>query len=291
MNSLAAALKYFDAWNRRDARGIVKTFEAGGTYRDPTTEPLTGEAIGAYAQGLWSAFPDLSFEIVGAGETSPGHVAAQWIMRGTNSGSMFGLPPTGRPVVMHGADFVEVNADDLLTSVTGYFDSRVIPDQLGLQVVVQPHQVGPVSLGTAAAMQSGKKTKPGAFGITELRAKSATHAQQVTGLSRQILGQIAEKPGFIGWVGVEIGERMMTITAWEDPADLQQTMSGGIHRDAVSEFMKGDMASSGITSVWIPGHMNARQVRCKECARMVNYDQDAGKCRCGAVLPEPPPYW
>jgi steroid delta-isomerase-like uncharacterized protein len=289
--SLDAAHKYFDAWNRRDAKGIVATFGVGGTYSDPTTKPLTGDAIGAYAQGLWSAFPDLSFEIVGIGETSSGHVAAQWIMRGTNSGSMWGLPPTGRQVVLPGADFVEVHADGLLKSVTGYFDSRGVPDQLGLQVIVQPHQLGPVSFGTSVAMQSGKKTKPGAFGITELRAQSATHAQRVSELSRQIVGQIAEKPGFIGWVGIQIGDRMMTITAWEDPNDFHQTMGGGLHREAIDEFMKGDMAISGITSVWVPGHMNARLVRCKECARMDNYDRDAGKCRCGAVLPEPQPYW
>jgi predicted ester cyclase len=47
--------------------------------------------------GLWAAFPDLSFEVASAGEAGPGLVAAQWIMRGTNLGSMMGLPPTGSP--------------------------------------------------------------------------------------------------------------------------------------------------------------------------------------------------
>jgi steroid delta-isomerase-like uncharacterized protein len=291
LNSLKPAQKYFDAWNARDSKTIVQTFAPVGTYRDPTTEALSGDAIGAYAEGLWAAFPDLSFEISNLGEMSPGRVAAQWIMRGTNSGSLAGLPPTGRAVVAYGADFVEVNSDGLLQSVTGYFDSRAVPDQLGLQVIVQPHRMGPVSFGTSVAVQSGKRVQPGAFGITELRALSATQAERVTDLSRRIVAQIAEKPGFIGWVGVQIGERMMTITAWESADDLQQTMSSGIHREAIDEFMKGEMASGGITSVWVPGQMNARLVRCSQCARVVNYDKNGGACRCGATLPQPQPYW
>ena len=54
---------YIDAWNRHDAARIVATFAERGTYTDPTTAgPLAGAAIAAYAQSLWDAFPDLSFE-------------------------------------------------------------------------------------------------------------------------------------------------------------------------------------------------------------------------------------
>ena len=45
---------------------------------------------------LWQAFPDLSFEIVSQAETGGGRLAAEWLMRGTNTGSFRGLPPTGR---------------------------------------------------------------------------------------------------------------------------------------------------------------------------------------------------
>src|SRR5664279_301529 len=40
--------------------------------------------ICAYATGLWSSFPDLTFEEESIGETGTNTVAAQWIMRGTN---------------------------------------------------------------------------------------------------------------------------------------------------------------------------------------------------------------
>ena len=64
MTSLDIVKQYLDAWNVYDAEAIVKTFAADCTYRDPTTGEITGEAIASYAKRLWSAFPDLSFEIV-----------------------------------------------------------------------------------------------------------------------------------------------------------------------------------------------------------------------------------
>ena len=57
---------------------------------------------------LWDAFPDLTFEIISKAHTGPESVAAQWLMRGTNTGSLQGLPPTGRSVEVPGADFIEV---------------------------------------------------------------------------------------------------------------------------------------------------------------------------------------
>ena len=109
MQAMQVAQCYFDAWNRRDAEAIVATFGKGGTYSDPSAgEGLVGEAIAAYAKNMWSAFPDLVFDIRSIGHTEEGIVAAQWLMRGTNTGSFRGLPPTGRAVVLTGADFIQV---------------------------------------------------------------------------------------------------------------------------------------------------------------------------------------
>src|SRR5262245_18133581 len=138
MSALNAAKRYFDAWNRRSPVDIVGAIQSGGTYEDPMTGgPLSGSAIAQYAGGLFEAFPDLSFEIVSAAETGPTSVAAQWIMRGTNTGSMNGAPPTGRTVTLPGADFITTNGD-MVASVKGYFDTADVPRQLGMQVIVQP---------------------------------------------------------------------------------------------------------------------------------------------------------
>ncbi len=111
---------YTDAWNRHDAAGIVATFAECGTYTDPTTAgPLVGAAIAAYAQSLWEAFPDLSFEVVSLSPNDQGFVSAEWLMKGTNTGPMMGLPPTGRSIALAGADFARVDGGKIL-SLQGY---------------------------------------------------------------------------------------------------------------------------------------------------------------------------
>ena len=97
MTSIECVRRYFKAWSDRDADAILASLVDGGTYQDPSTVvPIGGEALRGYVEGLWSAFPDLSFEEESVGETGEGTVAAQWLMRGTNTGSMMGLPPSGK---------------------------------------------------------------------------------------------------------------------------------------------------------------------------------------------------
>ena len=134
MNPLEIAQQYFNGWNAHDPSAVLATLGDEGTYTDPMTGgPLRGEALAGYMNVLYEAFPDTSFEIVTAGLAAPDLVAAQWIMRGTNSGPMMGLPPTGKAIVLAGADFIRVSGDRI-ASVQGYFDSKAIPDQLGLGV-------------------------------------------------------------------------------------------------------------------------------------------------------------
>src|SRR5215208_5548889 len=137
MRPTEVARRYIDAWNARTPSEIAGMFLESGTYTDPVTAgPLTGDAIAQYAGNLFSAFPDLSFEITSNGE-APAGVVLQWIMRGTNSGSLRGLPPTGKTIKLPGIDVIRVSGDKVL-SVTGYFGRQTMLEQLGLQVVVQP---------------------------------------------------------------------------------------------------------------------------------------------------------
>jgi steroid delta-isomerase-like uncharacterized protein len=294
MKPLNVAHTYFNAWNNHDAAGIVACFAEGGAYTDPSTGgPLTGSAIGDYAAGLWAAFPDLSFEIVSAAPAGDQVVAGQWIMRGTNHGSMNGLPPTGRQVELPGADFITVEGDKI-RSVVGYFDSRAVPQQLGLQIVVQPHAAGPFTFGTAVSVQTGKRTKPGAFSITALQLQPdhvAEELELVRNYSRPIAVEMLNMEGFISFVGVTIAGRMVTITAWENADNPRQLMQGGTHQKAMETFYGPDHFSGGATGVYIPERINTMWTRCPACGQMVSYEQQAGVCRCGQPLPEHPPYF
>jgi steroid delta-isomerase-like uncharacterized protein len=291
MKPLDVARGYFDAWNRRDSAAIVAAFAEGGTYADPLAGTLTGPAIGAYAAGLFAAFPDLSFDIVSAAPAGDEAVAAQWLMRGTNSGPFRGTPPTGRAVALPGADFIAVDGDRV-RAVQGYFDSRAVPEQLGLQVIVQPRRAGPFTFGTGAQVHSGSTARPGAFGLTVLTARSPDEVEEVQGYSRRVAQEMLAMPGFIGWLGVIAGDRMFTITAWEKPEDARPLMRGGAHKEAMDRFFSPTgVAACASTSVWQPHHLNPLWVRCITCGQMVAAEGDAPRCACGADLPRDLPYW
>ncbi|HYV62729.1 MAG TPA: ester cyclase, partial [Bryobacteraceae bacterium] len=268
MNPLEIAQQYFDAWNRRDAAAVLATFTADGTYCDPASGGrLRGEALKGYITGLWAAFPDLSFEIASQGLAGEQLVAAQWIMHGTNTGSMMGLPPTGKSVTVPGADFIRV-VGGKIQMVDGYFDSRAVPEQLGLQVLVQPKEIGPFAFGNANRAWTGKNMKPGAFSITVLEARSPDEIQAVQQQSQAILQEMFAMNGFLGFVGATVGSRMMTISAWENPRDPRQLLAGGAHADAMKKFFGTELAAGGFTSVWVPDRINTRWVRCGGCHRM-----------------------
>lgn len=288
MTLLEMARRYLDAWNAHDADAIVGTFADGGTYRDPTTGPLTGDAIGAYAKGLWGAFPDLSFDIASVAEIGVGRVLAEWTMRGTNTEAFRGLPPKGRSIAVSGVDVFEIEASGI-RSVTGYFDSLAVPEQLGLQVLVQPFAVGPFSFGSATAVQSGKKTKPGAFAITTIwNAEEQT--AEVRELTRATAAEMLKMDGFIGVSVFRIGGRGVTISAWEGPDHVKQLRKGGAHAEAMRRFW-AELGDAAFTSVWIPDHINPLFVRCAACRKMNDYDMHAGVCSCGEPLPEAPSYF
>jgi len=288
MTCLDVAKQYLDAWNAHDADAILKTFAADGSYCDPTTGEISGDAISANAKRLWSAFPDLSFEIVTITEAGADKIMVEWVMKGTNTGSFQGLPPTGRAISLPGIDVIENRAGGI-KAVKGYFDTRTVPVQLGLQVLVQPYEVGPFSFGNSIAVQSGKKTKPGAFGITTIW-NDDSQTEEIRTITREIATEMLRMDGFIGVSFFRIGDRGVTISAWEKPEHTKQLFNGGAHSEAMRKFWS-ELGSSAYTSVWGPDHINRLWVRCTACRKMNAYEENSGVCSCGRQLPEAPSYF
>jgi len=288
MTCLDVAKRYLDAWNARDADAILETFDANGTYCDPTTGEISGAAIGANARRLWSAFPDLSFEIVTLADAGTDRAVVEWVMKGTNTGSFHGLPATDREISLPGVDVIESRAG-LIRAVKGYFDTQTIPDQLGLQVLVQPFKVGPFSFGNSVAVQSGKKTKPGAFGITTIWNDDA-QTEEIRTITREIATEMLRMEGFIGVSFFRIGDRGVTISAWEKSEHTKQLFNGGAHSEAMRKFWS-ELGNGAYTSVWVPDHINRLWVRCTVCRKMNACEDNSGVCSCGQQLPEPPSYF
>lgn len=291
MSAIDAAQRYFDAWNRHDPARIVATFVDGGTYEDPTTGGrLTGEAIGESAARLFAMFPDLSFDVISKAATGESTVAAEWLMKGTNTGPLPGdMPPLGRTVALPGADFIETEGDKV-RSVTGYFDQSTMLTQLGLAVNPMPAEaIGPFSFGGGVHVTAGKPAKPGAFTITTLNVRSDEEQKQVADASREIAMEMLGMPGFLGFAGLTFGRRMFTITAWEDETGPQQLLGSSKHREAAKRMYRDDFTTGGMLSVWKPERIRML-VRCATCGELADRELSPS-CSSGHPLPEAHRYY
>jgi steroid delta-isomerase-like uncharacterized protein len=290
MHSTDLTRRYIEAWNSRSPAAIAGMFEAGGTYIDPASNgPLSGAAIAAFADALFAAFPDLSFEIVSNAEAGPS-VVLEWIMNGTNTGSLRGLPPTGKRIAVPGIDVIRLRGDRI-ERLQGYFDRQTMLEQLGLQVVVQPQQVGPINFGVSTRVRSGNTATPGAFSLTMLDARDEAAVQEVRLHSRRVMLAMPAMPGFLSFLGIVVARRLYTVSAWTDPEKAHAVMLDGAHKEATAAFFKSNLATAFHSSIWAPVRMGPRWQRCASCARMMAADNGSERCQCGAALPEAQPFW
>jgi steroid delta-isomerase-like uncharacterized protein len=291
LTSRAHVQRYFQAWNDRDPAAVVAALDQGGTYVDPNVagRPLSGEALAAYARGLFDSFPDLHFEVTELGTAPGGVTVARWLMRGTNTGPLRGAPPTGRSVALPGVDLI-ATSDTGLRSVEGFFDRQTMAEQLGLQVLVQPHAAGPFRFGYSVRTDAGRVVRPGAISLTWIEARSPAEAEEVRAVARPLAAELREVPGFLSWMGMGIGDRLFTITAWESEQAARQVMGKRLHQEAVKRFFSEDFAAAVHTEVWSAGRLNPLWVRCPACRRLTDA-ATAEVCECGRRLPEAPPYW
>jgi steroid delta-isomerase-like uncharacterized protein len=288
MHAYAVAEQYFDAWNRADPEAIAAIFTEDGTYRDPAVpQGLDRTATAQYATALFAAFPDLAFAVESHTAGEDGLVMATWRMKGTNRGPFQGLPPSGREIDLLGVDAITV-IDDRVHSVVGYFDTKVIPEQLGLQVIVQPRVLGPFAFGVATFV-AADDAEPGAVSLTVLEARSPQEIEEVRDRSRDVVKGMMATPGFISWLGVAVGKRLYTITAWRSPEDVASLRENPAHVEAMERFFAADFARGGQTGVWAPHRLNGMWVRCDSCDQMTPAS-DITTCACGAELAVPR-YW
>ncbi len=109
--------------------------------------------------------------------------------------------------------------------------------------------------------------------------------------SRQIAAEMPSMKGFIGWVGVTVANRMLTITAWENASDPEQLMDRSKHPEAMKKFFASELGGSAYTSVYTVDRVNTLWVRCPSCNVMADHAARRGTCACGAALPAPMVYW
>ena len=279
MDAMEIAWRYVHAWNARDTASLAASFREGGTYEDPGTEgPIGTAALAGYAQGLFNAFPDLVFEDAGMRRVSSDELQFAWIMKGTNRGSLRGLPPTGASIAIPGIDLIKVR-DDGVEQVRGFFDRQTLMQQLGLQVAVQPYSVGAIRFGVCTQVRSESRQAPGAVVLTMIEARSDAEVQQIRDASRRIMLQLPSMPGFLSFQGTVVGRRLSTVTLWETRESARQVMREANHKQASSEMFGGALGLAFHSSSWALERLGELWVRCSQCGVL----RDASvteRCQC-----------
>ena len=128
--------RYNAAWNDHDIDTIVSMHTDDSDFENHVTGDLNvgREAIGHAIGGIFSVFPDLSFETRRA-YIRDDLVVQEWTARGTHEGTMtrsgIEVRPTGRKVEYKGMDVIPIR-DGLVARKDVYSDSVTLLRQLGL---------------------------------------------------------------------------------------------------------------------------------------------------------------
>ena len=131
--------RYNTAWNEHDVNAIVSMHTEDSVFENHVTADVNvgREQIGRAVAGIFSVFPDLSFETRRA-YIRDDLVVQEWTARGTHEGTMtrsgIEVPPTGRKVDYKGMDVIPIR-DGLVARKDVYSDSVTLLRQLGLTAI------------------------------------------------------------------------------------------------------------------------------------------------------------
>ena len=128
--------RYNDAWNAHYVDAIVAMHTEDSIFENHVTGDVNvgREQIGVAIRGIFSVFPDLSFE--GRRQyIREDLVVQEWTARGTHEGTMTRrgdkVEPTGRTVEYKGMDVIPIR-DGLVARKDVYSDGVTLLRQLGL---------------------------------------------------------------------------------------------------------------------------------------------------------------
>jgi steroid delta-isomerase-like uncharacterized protein len=131
--------RYNAAWNAHDVEAIVSMHTEDSVFENHVTDDVNvgRDEIGRAISGIFSVFPDLTFETRRA-YIREDLVVQEWTARGTHEGTMtrsgIEVPATGRKVEYKGMDVIPIR-DGLVARKDVYSDSVTLLRQLGLNSI------------------------------------------------------------------------------------------------------------------------------------------------------------
>jgi predicted ester cyclase len=93
--------------------------------------PMPREGHEAFAQAFYAGLPDGRHEIADVFATSD-RVAVRFVIHGSHTAPLFGIPPTGRAVTVAGHVLMRIDADGRVDELLGIFDEAGLLRQLGV---------------------------------------------------------------------------------------------------------------------------------------------------------------
>jgi steroid delta-isomerase-like uncharacterized protein len=119
------------AWADRHSDRLIALFADDGVLEDVALQVLSRGrlAIQTFVNGIFDAVPDLALHLTHDFTSGP-FAAAEWIMSGTLSGSLLGLPATGKSFSVRGAAIFELR-DGQISRSSIYCDMATLVRQLG----------------------------------------------------------------------------------------------------------------------------------------------------------------
>ena len=119
-------------WSAHDMELLLPLFTDDVVYKDVTMGVVNrGIAeLRAFGEGFFSGFPDVTFELQSAFVNGT-RGGAEWVMRGTHTGSLPGMPATGKRVEVRGASIFDFMGDRI-RRCSDYWDMATLLKQLGL---------------------------------------------------------------------------------------------------------------------------------------------------------------
>lgn len=123
------AQEVIDVWNSKDLNALQRLYGDTTGFYDPLLgKEIKGEAILAYAKGIFEAFPDLEFIVKGIA-ASENLAMVEWSQNGTNSGLIMGKPATGRYVEIPAVSVVRFDGNQFI-SQRDYWDMKSLLEDL-----------------------------------------------------------------------------------------------------------------------------------------------------------------
>jgi steroid delta-isomerase-like uncharacterized protein len=140
MTDLNTTARYFiaEAFNTGNLAPADELIAADFVNHDPGTPPLPNgpEGFKQLASGYRAAFPDIKItidDLFAVGDK----VAGRWTARGTNTGSLMGMPPTGKEMAVTGTSILTFAGGKVVAHHTNW-DTLGLLQQLG--VIPTPEQ-------------------------------------------------------------------------------------------------------------------------------------------------------